>query len=181
MSTTDTDTDTDTATLRSRLLVLADHFEIRDLLDRYVITLDTHDERQFDDSWYRTIFTEDAQLNFPINSYEGVAGLADFETRSKSNWEQTHHVSSNCAIDLDGDRATVRAQVLATHVHLPSTLVERGNDSHALFTFGGYYDAEVLRTADGWRFRLLTLHVVWHTGEGPPANSDVHGEMRAEP
>jgi hypothetical protein len=145
-----------------RLGTFTDRAEITDLVNRYVITLDTHDELGCDDEWYRTIFTEDVKLEFPIGGYDGVPGLAGFQTAARAKWDRTHHVGTNCVVNLDGDHATVRAQVLGTHVHLR----DQGTEPLPHFTVGGYYDAEAVRTTGGWRFRRLALHVVWTTGPG---------------
>jgi len=151
-----TATTNETTSLRA----LVDRAEITALFDRFFVTLDTHDEATHDDDWYRTLFTEDVRLRFPIGGHDGVTGCADLETRAKGNWERTHHVGANYVMDIDGDHATLRAQVLATHVHFPS-----GNGPRPHFAMGGSYDAEAVRTGDGWRFRLVALHVVWTSGE----------------
>lgn len=150
------------ATLRRQLTDLTDRQEIRDLVDRYVVTLDTHDDLACDDDWYRTIFTEDVHLEFPIGSYDRVAGLADFETAAKAKWDRTHHVSANCVVDLDGDRANVRAHFVGAHVHHPDGA--RPPKDH--FVVGGFYEIEALRTAAGWRFRRLRFNLVWTAGVG---------------
>jgi hypothetical protein len=148
-----------TETWFDQLRTLTDRAALTDLVDRYVITLDTHDEKSHDDSWYGTIFTDDVRLRFPIGGYDGTAGLAQFETDAKARWDRTHHVSSNCVVEIHGDRAAVRAQMQATHVHLG----EEPKRPH--FRIGGYYDADAVRTSAGWRFRRLALHVVWTSGE----------------
>jgi hypothetical protein len=153
----------DLATIAARLRELADREEIRSLVDRYVIIIDTHDPEHTGDDVYREIFTEDVELVFPIGGYHGVAGLADFETAARTPWAHTHHLAGNYAIDLHGDRATLRAQVIGTHVH-PADPPGRGTGP--LFVVGCHYDAELARTPDGWRFGYLRLVVDWTAGPG---------------
>jgi hypothetical protein len=163
----------DLAAVREELRVLADRAAIRDLFDRYIITIDTHDPEEYDDDRYRTIFTEDIRLKFPVGGHEGIAGIADFETWAKAKWLRTHHVTANCAVELDGDRAAIRAHGIGTHVHRPETLEELGEDAAPLFVVGCTYAARAVRTGDGWRLRELTLYVQWTAGSPLPAGIGV--------
>lgn len=153
----------------ARLAALLDRAEISELIDRYVMTLDTaeHDER--DDDWYRGIFTDDVRLSFPIGDQQGIAGLAEFQRRAKLAWETTLHVSGNHVIDLDGDRATARAHILGTHIARGASPF--GVNSAQRFDMGGYYDIEAVRTDVGWRISALTFFLVWTAGGGTPDGS----------
>ncbi|MEG3631673.1 nuclear transport factor 2 family protein [Streptomyces poriticola] len=149
--------DDEVAALRGQLRVLSDRLEIRDLLDRYVVALDTIDETA-DDDWFSELFTEDARFTFPIGSHTGLAGLAAFQRKARARWARTHHLSANHRIEQAGDTATVRVHQLATHVH-------QGGDPSRTFDVGGYYEGRAVRTPSGWRFDRLSFHVVWSTGE----------------
>ncbi|MEU3398033.1 nuclear transport factor 2 family protein [Streptomyces filamentosus] len=144
--------------LRARLLEVTDRLEIRELFDRYVVALDTVCERGYGDDWFRSVFTEDAQFVFPIGTHRGVRGFAAFQREARSWWEGTHHVSANHLVELDGDRATLRAHQLATHVHGPG-----GPEEH--FRVGGHSEVRAVRTAAGWRFHRLVFRIAWTSGE----------------
>jgi hypothetical protein len=145
---------------------LGDRAEIQDLLDSYFVAFE---QRRFDDEWVRSTFTDDVVLEFPPGTHAGVDGLAAFHEEIAALWERTLHHTTNHAFRFDGDRAVVRAKLTATHVH-------RADDPGAHLHIGGYVDAEVLRTGDGWRVRRLRLELVWTEGDPP---SPVHAATAA--
>ncbi|MFE7312139.1 nuclear transport factor 2 family protein [Streptomyces sp. NPDC057555] len=158
------------ATLTERVAVLVDRAEITGLIDRYLLSLDTLPGGDgFDDDWARSLFTEDIEITSPVGEYRGIKGLAASEQATMAKFARTQHLGANCLIGLDGDRATVRWNALMTHVHLPSTQAARGAEPGGHFDVGGTFTGEVVRTADGWRFRRLEIRAVWTNGQGPLA------------
>ena len=147
------------ALLHDQLRVLSDRSEIGQLCDRYAMHLDRDRD---DDAWLGSVFTDDARLTFPFGEFKGMDGLAAFQEMSRSNFARTHHISSNCDIQLDGDQARVRVHLTAVHVPVRDEPARH-------FVIGGYYEAEALRTARGWRIRRLVFDLVWHAGEAPGA------------
>ena len=78
----------------------------------------------------------------------------------------THHIQGNHHITLAGDTATARVYVIASHTFERAVL-----DHNA--RAGGWYDAELRRTADGWRIARIGLTIVWNTGEMvPPSGAE---------
>ncbi|WP_329378937.1 Gfo/Idh/MocA family protein [Streptomyces sp. NBC_01716] len=65
---------------------------------------------------------------------------------------------SNSTIHFEGDRAEVRAHLVATHVH--------HDDEGPHFTVGTYFDITAVRTPAGWRMARLACRVVWTAGKG---------------
>lgn len=157
------------ATPPAQLDEVAQRAEIGALLDRYLLSLD---ENRIDDAWSRSIFTADVRIEFPVSHHEGVDGLATYHREALAKFERTQHLNSGAVIDLDGDRATVRANLISTHV-LRSVPVPPGADWASLFTTGTYVDGEARRTADGWRFRRLSFRLVWATGNPPTPKDEV--------
>lgn len=153
--------------LHEQLRTLVDRAAISELIDRYTILLDTQDESGADPAWPQRIFTEDCRLTFPIGGHTGWAGLTEFHREAKQKFTATHHLSGNHAIVLDGDRADVRFHMVATHVHRPETRRAARTDPGPLFSIGGHYLGEAVRTEDGWRFSNWTFHVVWTAGVSP--------------
>ena len=151
------------APFEQQLRTLLDRAELSELIDRYVLTLDTADHRSRDIDWYRTIFTDDVRLTFPIGEHHGVSGLPEFQRHAKLWWKDTHHQSSNHVFEIDGDLAQLRAQLTATHVAHEADSAAPGS-SH--FDVGGFYEATAVRTARGWRIDRLDFTVVWSTGQG---------------
>jgi hypothetical protein len=54
-----------------------------------------------------------------------------------------------------------------THVHHDATVRALGPDADPLFTVGGFYEADVLRTPDGWRAGRVAIRPVWTKGQPP--------------
>ncbi|WP_434595305.1 nuclear transport factor 2 family protein [Streptomyces sp. A5-4] len=168
------------AELHQRIRELTDRAAISDLIDRYTILLDTQDEKGIDEDWPGSIFVEDCRLTYPIGGHSGLAGLAGFHDDAKQKFTATHHLSSNHVIALAGDRANIRFQMVATHVHRAETRSRAATDPGPLFQIGGYYEGESVRTADGWRFDNWTFHVVWTAGVGPADIAAAEVESRSE-
>jgi SnoaL-like protein len=152
--------------LARRLAALLDRAEIAELIDRFVTALDTAEQDDRDDEWYRGIFTDDVRLSFPIGERRGVDGLAEFEKRAKLAWEATLHVSGNHTAEVSGDRARARAHIVGTHVAKGTPPF--GVDPEHRFDMGGYYDIDAVRTDRGWRISALRYVLVWTSGGGKP-------------
>ncbi|GGT26603.1 nuclear transport factor 2 family protein [Streptomyces chromofuscus] len=148
--------------VRDRLRELADRAEIAELIDRYVTLLDAQDAHGYDDSWPRTVFTDDCRLEFPVGEVRGLDTAAAFHFDRKSRFARTHHLASNYGITLDGDTARVRVHLFASHVHH-----DDGPDPGGRFDIGGYSEGEAVRTPDGWRISRWRFQLVWSDGAGP--------------
>lgn len=139
---------------------LADKIEIHELLARYARGVDTKD-------WplYRSVFTPDATIDY--TSAGAVAGTRDevaawLET-GFVHIPMTQHFISNVEIDIDGDRARVRA-MFYNPMQLP------GMD--AMSRCGGYYHHDLVRTADGWKSARLVEENLWFENQPGAAASD---------
>ncbi|WP_371496235.1 nuclear transport factor 2 family protein [Kitasatospora sp. NBC_00374] len=165
------------AALEARVQVLVDRADITNLIDRHMISLDADHAAgvTLDEAWARRNFTEDVRVETPVGDHVGIGGLAESQQTALSRFARTQHLGANHLIDLDGDRATVRWNVIMTHVHLASTQQERGEEPGGHFDVGGTFDGEVVRTAEGWRFRRLAVRPVWFTGR-PPLGLPPKGE-----
>lgn len=139
------------------MTALSDRAGVSELLDRYLAGFDTLPDQPLDDAWYRRLFTEDLRLTFPVGGHQGIAGLGEFQLAAKANWARTQHVSSNHVVDLDGDRAALRAQLLVTHVHF-------GEPPQPHFSAGSRIEAQAVRTHAGWRLHELTVRLIWTAG-----------------
>ena len=136
---------------RRQLQDLIDRNEIADLVSRLGIWLD---DKRFDDG--RSIFTEDATATTPGGSVQGVDHMAE-QARRNHAVERTQHVITNVLVDLDGDRATVRANLIVT-------MVDRAEAPGYHFDIGERYDFEAARTPQGWRLTRVQSSPVWTTG-----------------
>ena len=132
---------------------LIDRSEITDLVSRLGLWLD---EKRWDEA--RSILTEDATAMTPGGS---VAGVDQVTAQARRNHVvPTHHVITNVLIDLDGDRAIVNANLIATFVN--------GRDaSGPPFQLGERYRFEAVRTYDGWRLSQVESRPIWTVGSRP--------------
>ncbi|MEV0675305.1 nuclear transport factor 2 family protein [Actinosynnema sp. NPDC050436] len=135
---------------------LSSRAEVGALLDRYLLDLDGGG---LDEAWARSLFTEDAVVAFPVGRHEGVEGLAAFHRTALAKFASTQHLNSPAVVELDGDRAELRANLVSTQVR----------PDGALFTTGTRADGVASRTASGWRLRSLSFHLIWSTGSPHPA------------
>ncbi|MFD3515319.1 nuclear transport factor 2 family protein [Streptomyces sp. NPDC058657] len=149
------------AQLHTRIRRLTDRTEVTEVCDRYVVHLD---RSRHDDAWFGSVFTEDVHLVFPFGEYKGFEGLAGFQQMARTTFERTHHMAGNYEVELypggDDDRARVRAHLTAVHVR-------RREEPAEHFDIGGHYEAEFVRTGDGWRIRGFAFDLVWSAGQGP--------------
>jgi ketosteroid isomerase-like protein len=120
-----------------------DELDIQRVIYEYAWACDNGDWKLL-----KSIFTDDASLDY--STTEGPAGSRDevvaWLEESLSQLTFIYHVVSNFQIDLDGDRAGVRAMFHCT-ARFP------GVDENLVT--GGYYDEELVRTPDGWKIRRL--------------------------
>jgi hypothetical protein len=122
---------------------MSDRMEIADLMVRYAHAVDTRDWTLF-----RELFTGDATVDYgafggPKGSVEEVVTFLDSVLPL---FTATQHLVANCAIALDGDRATVR-----TMCHNPMALRGGAGEKPGLLLCGLWYRDTVLRTPRGWR------------------------------
>jgi len=134
------------------LQAVADKLEIHELLARYARAVDTKD-------WvlYRSVFTPDATIDY--SSAGAVAGKRD----EVAAWLEagfvhipmTQHFISNVEVELDGDRAKVRA-MFYNPMQLPGMT--------ELSYCGGRYHHDLIRTAGGWQSQRLVEENQWFVG-----------------
>jgi 3-phenylpropionate/cinnamic acid dioxygenase small subunit len=150
--------ETSTTNLDTVLQRLADRAEIIDLEGRKGRYADERRHEQLED-----VVTEDV-VAYMRNGTVRIDGIAAMKARSPqtfADFSQVQHMITNVLVDLDGDRARVRANVVATHVY--------ANDPSATWVVKGYYTDEATRTPKGWRLSKVQLNRIWEldTGKAP--------------
>jgi hypothetical protein len=139
----------------AQLQWLVDRAQINDLLIEYARSVDAAD---FDA--LTALFVEGGALVLPF------ARLAREEIEPGSvvalgPYWKTHHMGSNYAIEVDGDRATSHSYFQAVHIHDESNPGAHGD-------LGGWYDNTYVRIAEGWRFETVEVSFAWSLGGGFP-------------
>lgn len=121
------------------------------------------DEKQFGESCFGQILASDARVIRPNGAATvGPANIADSHARSFARFEATQHLLTGHDVDVDGDTAVVRANLVAIHIWndrpVEASMLDRS------FTAGGVITATLRRFTDGWRISELETQVIWRTG-----------------
>lgn len=120
------------------MTVYEDKQDIVETLLRYATGIDSR-------NWpvFRTVFTDDCVLDYgQIGTWNGVDAVTDFMEQTHAMAGHTLHRMSNHVIAVDGDTATARTYVDA--------LVLAADNASGV-NAAGFYDDELVRTAEGWR------------------------------
>jgi SnoaL-like domain len=147
------------ANVPGHLQQLLDRSEITDLVYRLGVCLD---EGRFDEM--RTLFVEEATARTPGGTAEGREALVAQARRNHRSDERIQHVTTNLLVAPDGDRATVRANLV---VHFAPSGDPAGGAAPAppaRFVLGEVYRFDVVRTPQGWRFSRVETSPVWMSG-----------------
>jgi 3-phenylpropionate/cinnamic acid dioxygenase small subunit len=132
-----------------------DRQDISDVLVRYATGIDRRDWPLF-----RTVFTDDCQLDYgEIGIWNGVDAVTDFMEQTHAMAGHTMHRLTNQTIVVDGDKASSR-----TYVDAVIMFGDNQGGVNAL----GFYDDEIVRTADGWRIALRQFTQVRVSTFGQP-------------
>lgn len=126
---------------------LADRAELTNLVAKQGYWLD---EQRFDE--IGSVFAEDASAHTPGGQALGLEAMAAQARRNHERFQHTQHVTTNIQIDLDGDRAVVRANQVATYVEHPP---------HPAYTSGTRVRYDAVRTPEGWRFSRFEINPLW--------------------
>lgn len=149
---------TDLAQVPTEIAELADRAAITDLVSRLGVYLD---EQRIDD--LGDLFTTDVIGQFPGgDEFQGLELLQAHAGANLPKWELKQHVITNVITELDGDEAEMRANLIATHVHVASKPA-----SH--WEIGATYDFAARRTDSGWLLTKVILKMVWTGGDESPA------------
>ena len=133
---------------------LVDRAQISDLLVAMARALDERDGAA-----YAALFAEDGVLVLGEMHIRGREALAAGVAQNLGGYGAVWHLSSNHAIVIDGDRARTRSYVLGAHRH--------GDELAQHADMAGWYDATMVRLAEGWRLTSVSASVLWTSGTGP--------------
>ena len=145
----------DLARLETLLAELIGRNEITNLVYRLGACLD---DRRFDDM--RSLLVEAATVRTPGGAAEGREAVIAQARRNHKPDEPTQHVITNPMVELDGDRAKVRAN-LVVNFAAPAQRDESLPAPPRKYTLGEIYHFDVVRTPEGWRFSSIETNPVW--------------------
>jgi ketosteroid isomerase-like protein len=125
-----------------------DRLEVADLITRLYALLD---EGRYDE--LGSVYADDVELGFPSATMYGLGEAAAVARRRGERYERVQHISTDVLIDVDGDRAHVRSNHWAIHVH-----------AGGRFESGLVHHFDAARTDAGWRLTKGRADVIWRTG-----------------
>lgn len=143
------------APLEQRIKYLEDRAEIDQLISRLSQILDARDIPALNE----------------VATPEFVAVMTPGLTHMKSLWTATQHIMTERWIDINGDRATVKANLIGSNMakQLPGRAADNydaaGRDQYEV---RGRYVYSLVRTPQGWRIANTDLTYLWSHG-APPA------------
>jgi 3-phenylpropionate/cinnamic acid dioxygenase small subunit len=144
----------DVARLERQLAELADRAEITDLVYRLGASLD---DRRFDEM--RSLLVDAATVRTPGGTAQGREAVIAQARRNHPPDEPTQHVITNPLVELDGDRAKVRAN-LVVNFATPAGF-ESLPALPRKYTLGETYHFDAVRTPEGWRFTAVESKPAW--------------------
>ncbi|HKE78793.1 MAG TPA: nuclear transport factor 2 family protein [Solirubrobacteraceae bacterium] len=134
---------------------LLDHHEIVDLVSRLGLWLD---DKRWDDA--SAILTADATAKTLGGTVQGRDALVEQARRNHPDGTGTQHVITNCVVDLQGDRAEVRANLIVSFF----SATEIGEPARQI---GERYRFDAVRTDVGWRLAGVRALPMWLDGALP--------------
>ena len=129
--------------------VSVDWLAIHDLLLRYARALDSRD-------WplLRTCFHPGAHARYGESELIGPQAISDYCEQALTRYRITQHLLAAPHIVVDGDGATARTSLQATHV-------EPMPEGESLFVVAGTYHDKIVRERGEWRLAERWLETVW--------------------
>jgi len=145
---------------RSRVIELINKAEITSAVNSYFRALD---EKDFDAQRFATIFTTEAKVTRPDgSSLTGPKEISSSHQHSFARFESSQHFLTGHEIAIDGNTASVRANLIAMHMWQGSHT--NANKADNFFIAGGVIDANLVRANGQWRVSQVSNTVLWRAG-----------------
>ena len=126
--------------LEERIRRVVDADEIRSLMSKYCHGIDKKDE-----SLFMSIWAEDGRYDLPRGQASGIDGIRQLLHKVWREVQKCHHHITNPLIEIDGDRALARADVI----------YYRQTDDGTLQLLSGTYAFSFARIAGEWKTTSL--------------------------
>lgn len=137
---------------------IAQSIRLLEVLDRDELTRLAHavggaiDSKNFED--FRNLYLETADAATPGGVVDGLDAIVEMVVRNHQDFETTQHHVGDVQVHLDGDTATVAANVIAT-------MVPRAAEPEVNTSLGVRYRYDAVRTDEGWRFARVEIDLLW--------------------
>ncbi len=173
---------TELTSLHDQLQQLNDRQAIADLVTRLGLMLD---EKRYDEA--STILAEDVTVHTPGGSARGQQAVV--EQARRNHTVRTQHALTGVLVDLQGDRAEARANLIVTFVpdsDEPRARLVIGNaeqpDSRLMI--GERYRFDAVRGDRGWRLATIEVTRLWSSHPlptGAPVRETSRGTTTSAP
>jgi len=145
---------------KSRVIELINKAEITSAVNSYFRALD---QKDFDAQRFATIFTTEAKVTRPDgSSLTGPKEISSSNQHSFARFESSQHFLTGHEIAIDGNTASVRANLIAMHMWQGSHT--NANKADNFFIAGGVIDANLVRANGQWRVSQVSNTVLWRAG-----------------
>jgi len=145
---------------KSRVIELINKAEITSAVNSYFRALD---EKDFDAQRFATIFTTEAKVTRPDgSSLTGPKEISSSHQHSFARFESSQHFLTGHEIAIEGNTASVRANLIAMHMWQGSHT--NANKADNFFIAGGVIDANLVRANGQWRVSQVSNTVLWRAG-----------------
>ena len=140
---------------------LVDKLEIIDVVNSYFHALD---EKHFDIQHLSRIFTDDAKI-VRTNGLTviGPQELGASHEKSFARFESTQHLLTGHDTQIEGDMASVCANLIAMHMWVGGNQDARKQDH--FFVAGGVITVRLCRIDNSWRISSVANAVKWRAGD----------------
>ena len=151
--------------LTQQVSYLLDRTAISDLLIAFARAIDTKNWKAYED-----LLTEDGIIEIPVKLPDGsfvrhvgrmgtAAWIAGNEQKpGLDRFVQTHHMSSNHQIKIEGDSASTHLYVQCIH--------RLNEDPAKVWELGGWYSCDLQTVGvHEWKFTKVHLDTVWEHGK----------------
>ncbi|SRR5581483_1901212 len=134
--------------------------EVTQVFNRYFRALD---EKNFELAHLQLIFTPNAEVIRPNGAaMVGPERIGKSHKESFDRFRGTQHLLIGHEVTIDGEQATVRANLVAMHLWANGS--SDVNSTENYFLAGSVITAQLLNTPEGWRISRMESHVVWRGG-----------------
>jgi uncharacterized protein (TIGR02246 family) len=121
------------------------------------------DQQNFDAQYFATIFTKDAEVIRPNGlAITGPEEISASHRHSFARFEGSQHFAAGHDISINGNTATVRANLIAMHMWQGSHTDANKQDN--FFVAGGVIEATLVQADDRWKISRISNAVIWRAG-----------------
>lgn len=129
---------------------LQDRAEIAECLVNYARCIDQRDWAGLQDTYTRDGVMQHGEVSV------GREGIPELSEKILAGCASSHHLVGDPSIVVEDNRARTHSHYIATHISEGTTVRRQG---------GGWYDCELERTDQGWKFTRVRSATAWRTGE----------------